>query len=133
MTFRQATLEDATTLYHWRLQDEQEPWWQGQPVTADQHRRWLTERINTPLVTILIWHENEQPAGTIRIDSNGELAYHATNPHAAVQMLTAARQYASRYGGRLKATVDQSDRTRIEQLRQAGFERYPTQFLAWRE
>ncbi len=104
--FRPATIDDADLLYQWRLKDETQPFYPG-ATTPAEHRAWLTARIDNPLVKILIWEENGQPAGTVRIESNGELSFHHTgNPD---EMLKAATAFAADYGGRLKATFDEGD------------------------
>jgi RimJ/RimL family protein N-acetyltransferase len=135
VSFRPAAISDAPLLYRWRQQAEEAAFWRGDPVDYQAHLRWLARRVDHPLVRLLIWEDDGEPVGpvgTVRIDSNGELAFHAETDAAAHRMLDAAHQYAADHGGRLKASVDQADREKIRQLQQAGFEKYPVVFLAYR-
>lgn len=133
--FRPARHHDAALLYWWRRQAEQKPWYNGQPLTRERHMQWLQERLDNPLVEILIWQERGHPAGMVRIDSNGELAFHVDQDAPAGttrRMLHAATHYADQHGGRLKVTLDQANHTQRDQLLQAGFARYPAVLLAWK-
>ena len=127
MSFRPATLDDAYILYRWRKADELEPVYQGTKTTPGKHIVWLQQRLDNPLVRILIWERNGQPAGTVRIDSGGELSFHAQDPTTAVKMLRATHRYAQDYGGRLKVVLDQDD-GRNEILVRAGFLEYDARF-----
>lgn len=126
--FRPAIMDDAALLYAWRLAAEQAEWWQGAPVSFREHSAWLRARIDNPLVKVLIWEVDGQPTGTVRIDSGGELALHGGDQ----AMLEAACAYASEYGGRLKATVDEADTETVVRLLRAGFDVYPVTFMAYR-
>lgn len=138
MTFRPATLADTDTLYRWRLEAEDEAaaggWWQGQPTTVDRHLHWLIDRVTNRLVQVLIWEEKGKPVGMVRIDSNGELAYHVPAEHRGrgveQRMLAAAVKHTDMYGGRLKAVIDEDDVERTNVLLAAGFRKYPAVFLA---
>ena len=127
MSFRPATLDDAYILYRWRKHDEQQPAYEGHKTTARDHIVWLQQRIDNPLVRILIWEHNGEPAGMVRIDSGGEIAFHAQNTTTAVKMLRAAHRFADQYGGRLKVVLDQDDE-RNEILVRAGYLEYPARF-----
>ncbi len=122
--FRAATMNDAGLLYAWRIKAELAVDY-PRPTTYEAHLAWLGDRIDNPLVRILIWGADE---GTVRIDSNGELTFHADDDDVAVEMLKAAVIYANEYGGRLKVTADPGD-LRIHALREAGFDLYPSMFL----
>jgi hypothetical protein len=113
---RPATRADAALLYAWRIEDEQGDWYDQPHTSYPDHVQWLNARINNPLINIWIWEADDQPVGMVRIDSNGELAFHGDD-----LMLRAA---ISAYGGRLKATVDEAD-PRVQTLEKAGFVRYP--------
>lgn len=132
MTFRPATIHDAPLLHQWRFQAESQPWYHGQRTTYEQHLNWLRPRINNPLVDVLIWLEDGDPAGMVRIESNGELAFHVDTDEIAVGMLRATEVYARNHGGRLKATVDLDDVDADAALHDAGFVRYPATFFAWK-
>ncbi len=132
--FRQAKLADAPLLLAWRKQAEQADHWTGTPVTPTRHLAWLRARVANPVIQLLIWEENGKPAGMVRIDSNGELAFHAQTDATAVAMLqAAARRYMGEYGGRLKASVDETDTRTWRLLEQAGFVTHPdVRFLTCR-
>ncbi len=134
MTFRPATIHDAPLLHQWRFQAESQPWYHGHRTTYEQHLNWLRPRINNPLVHLLIWLENSEPAGMVRIESNGELAFHVDTDDelAAVNMLRAATHYARDHGGRLKACYDQADLRTTMRLTAAGFKDYPASFCAFK-
>ncbi len=125
--FRAATMDDAQLLYDWRLEAELAVDY-PRLTTYDAHLLWLQDRIDNPLVRILIWGLGE---GTVRIDSNGELTFHADDDDVAVAMLQAATAYADEYGGRLKVTMDPGD-LRTYALREAGFDFYPSMFLCFK-
>jgi hypothetical protein len=132
VSFRAATIRDAGLLYRWRCESEQQPWWAGTRTSYGDHLRWLVGRHANPLVKLLVWEEDGEPVGTVRIDSNGEVAFDAMTGEAAGRMLEAVHEYAAGYGGRLKASVDQADRDKIRLLQAAGFEKFPVAFLAYR-
>ncbi len=125
--FRAATMDDAHMLYEWRRAAELAVDY-PRPTTYDAHCEWLRERIDNPSVRILIWGDDE---GTVRIDSNGELTFHAAVHEVAVEMLEAATAYADEYGGRLKVTLDPGD-LGIYALCEAGFDLYPSIFLCFK-
>lgn len=125
--FRPATIDDAELLYVWRMKAEEADVYEGS-TTFDEHLDWLRARLDNPLVHVLIWGNDQ---GMVRIDSNGEVAFHASDTGTAVAMLRAIGEYAAAYGGRLKATVDQRD-WRGTCLVQAGFDVYPATFLCLR-
>jgi len=132
VSFRNATLDDAPILYSWRRQAESKRWYKGRKTTAAAHLDWLARRLNNPLVRILIWQNGVTPAGMVRIDSNGEIAFHAVDDDTAVRMLKATHVYASQYGGRLKATVDRGNPDR-KLLAHAGYRDYPAAFMAYKK
>jgi hypothetical protein len=126
MTFRPATVHDADHFWQWRQQAEQAPWYIGQRTTYDTHLEWFLNRLSK--ITLLIW-ESLLGTGIVRIESNGELAFDATNPRAMLEELL---PYAEMYGGRLKVTVDDGDTVKQRALEQAGFVEYPVKFYAYR-
>ncbi len=135
--FREARLEDTALLYRWRLEAEREGsdggWWQGTPTTLLTHTRWL-ER-NLGVVTLLIWDENGEPSGTVRVESNGELSFHVPKPlrkQVTRRMLLSAKRLSDDHGGRLKATVDASNYEAWMALLDAGFVEFPVKFLCYR-
>lgn len=132
MTFRPATYDDAALLLRWRRADENNGWYEGHNTAIEEHVRWLALRLKSPLVKLLIWEEHGKPVDTVRIDSNGEVAFHCENDKAAVRMLHATRDYAKDYGGRLKATVDTGNSRSWELLARAGFTEHPCRFLAYK-
>lgn len=127
--FREATIADAGLLFSWREQAERNHWFEGQPVTYDNHLRWLTERVSNPLVHLLIWDHDGDPHGMVRIDSAGEVAFFNPDDEDAVAMLKAAAVYVGEHSGRLKATVDRFDARSVRLLMEAGFRVYPATFL----
>lgn len=130
---RAADMRDAPLLLSWRKQAERADFWQGVPVSATGHLAWLRARVANPLVKLLIWQENGEPAGMVRIDSNGELAFHADDDKVALRMLKAAQRFAPEYGGRLKANVDEGDKHTWRLLEQAGFATCPAvRFLLYK-
>ena len=131
MSFRPATPVDTALLFAWRRQAEHASWYQGKRIRAKDHCEWLQARLDNPLVKVLVWQE-DGPVGMVRIDSNGELAFHCADNQACVRMLQAAREYAADYGGRLKAAVDSEDVRSWEMLARAGFVEYPARFLVYK-
>lgn len=127
MSFRPATLEDADQLFFWRLRDLAGLGFQGKMPSLEAHHHWLTDRIRNPLVRLLIWEDDDVPSGAVRVDSNGEFAFHGDDP----DMLQAATWLAALYGGRLKATLDAHD-PKQALLEQAGFTGYPASALIYR-
>jgi len=132
MSFRQARRSDTRQLYEWRLQDEAQRWYEGRSITYETHARWVEQRLRNPLVRILIWEDDNTPTGMVRIDSNGELTFHARDDATAIRMLKATRVYANENGGRLKATLDTSNIHARKLLARAGFQEYQTTFLAYK-
>ncbi len=132
MSLRPATLRDATLLYTWRQQDEarghHHGYRQGPTINRAEHNLWLAARLDNPLVRLLIWELQGNPAGVVRIDSNGELAFYGGDP----DMLTAAKTFRPFYGNRLKATVDRDDDLRCELLLAAGYTEWPARFFVAR-
>jgi hypothetical protein len=126
--FRDATIDDAALLYDWRCSSESVPWWNGKPVSFFEHKAWLEQRISDSLVKVLVWEDAGEPAGMVRIDSNGEVAFYGGSPG----MLEALHPYAAEYGGRLKVTLDEDDIGGAAVLRNAGFVEYPARFLAYK-
>lgn len=125
MTFRPATPDDTLLTHRWRTQAEQQAWYGGQDTQLEQHRSWLRERIDNPLVHILIWEQNGDAKAVVRIDSDGSLTYHADRDADDEAMLRAAiAEYAPAHGGRLKATVDAAN-PQAKALARAGFSEYP--------
>lgn len=131
MSFRDATMDDAPLLYRWRREHEVGGWYRKPPTSFHQHSHWLAQRIDNPLVEVLIWEEDGASMGSVRIDSNGELAFDAHIGCDVGAMLKAAAVYARFYGGRLKANVDDND-PRAAFLERAGFSEYPVRFLAYK-
>ena len=134
MSFRPSDAADRGTLYRWRREQEQdghqEGWYNGAATTTVQHSIWFRHALAH--AQILIWEDiYGEPVGYLRIDSNGELSFY---PHtlAAVPMLKAAHPFADRYGGRLKATVDEANVQASEALDQAGYTRAPVSFHVYR-
>lgn len=133
--FRPARLADAALLYLWRRQAEHAAWYHGPGTRRAEHWHWLKTRLQNPLISILIWPSQGRPHGMVRIDSNGELAFHVADdaPDGTAQrMLQAATAYAGEHGGRLKVTLDQANQQQRDQLLAAGFREYPAVFLAWK-
>ena len=128
--FRPATLDDTGRLYRWRLEDELAADYPA-ATTFNDHHRWLCARIANPLVRLLVWEHDGKPTGMVRVDSNGELAYHSTDSAQTEPMLRAALEYAAWYGGRLKATLDADD-LKTTDLRDTGFTSYPAVALIYR-
>ncbi len=131
MTFRTAQISDTNLLLQWRHQDESADWYEANPTKHYEHKEWLWQRLNNPLIRILIWEEASVPVGTVRIDSNGELTHHAENDQVAERMLRAVHDYAHHYAGRLKVTLDADD-PRAAQLEAAGFTQYPARALIYK-
>jgi len=77
VSFREATIHDADLLYRWRIIDESRPHYAGTPTSFIAHRQWLYSRLAMAGVRIRVWMEGGTPAGMVRIDSNGELAFYA--------------------------------------------------------
>jgi len=132
MSFRNATIDDAPLIYRWREREERQTWWNGKPISYRSHTTWLRARLQNPLIKLRIWEENNQPVGMIRIDSNGEIAFHAINHDVATRMLHASHEYADEYGRRLKALLDEADREKIRALQEAGFTSSPVTYLDYR-
>lgn len=126
MSFRPATIDDAELLFVWRMKDEQAVAY-ARPSNFDEHLDWLRDRLNNRLVHVLIWEQHGKPVGTVRIDSNGELAFHSELDDP-VPMINAVHDYARLYGGRLKATTDRSD-PKFLSLLGSGFVEYPAKSL----
>ncbi len=131
MTFRTAQISDTQLLLEWRHQDETADHYHGPTAKHYEHKEWLWQRLNNPLIRILIWEEAGIAVGTVRIDSNGELTHHAQTDDVAERMLRAVHDYAQHYAGRLKVTLDADD-PRVDQLLAAGFTQYPAQALIYK-
>lgn len=130
--FRFAGPDDEDLLFRWRREQERtgrrEGWYHGRATSRSVHHRWFRDRT---VVEILIWERAGRPLGYVRIDSNGELSFF---PHSmeAVPMLAATWAFADRYGGRLKATVDEANIAASEALEAAGFAACPVSFHVYR-
>lgn len=131
MTFRDATPADADLLYDWRQADLRAAGLEPQALSFEAHRDWLWMRSANPLVRVLIWEQEGVPLGMVRLDSNGELAFHAEPECDAAAMLRAALPLADVYGGRLKVTLDASD-PKVALLKAAGFSSFPATALVYR-
>lgn len=130
-SFRPATQADSSLLYEWRQQAEAAPWYEAEPTSREDHDRWFNARVDDPLVHLLIWEDDEGPLGTVRIDSNGEVAFWSPDLDQNAEMLSAATFYADQYGGRLKITLDQDDVASMVALNRAGFRTYPARTLVY--
>lgn len=129
MTFRPATLEDEEFFWYWREAAERRHWYEGRVTTRAEHGRWFRARIGR--LTMLVWEMLGVSEGVVRIDSNGEVAFHA-NPSLMAEMLEELKPYAAEYGGRLKVTVDKQDRASERALQEAGFTEFPVTFFAYK-
>lgn len=127
--FRPATTDDADFFWYWRERAEAEPWYGGSVTDYDAHLAWFLDRLGR--IELLIWIYDGRPAGAVRIDSNGEVAFSA-NPLLASRMLGELKAFAANYGGRLKVTVDAADRASAKALKDAGFREYPVRFFCYR-
>ncbi len=133
MSFRPADEQDEEFFLHWRLRAENHGreggWWDGEPVTPQAHHEWFIRRLRQ--ATMLVWYYDKRPAGAVRIDSNGEVAFDA-HPWLTAKMLEELKPYAAEYGGRLKVTVDRADAETSKKLRAADYREYPVRFHAYR-
>lgn len=128
--FRPADLSDLDLLLRWRNEDEQKGidggWYKGQLTTRAEHQQWFIPNQER----IAIWVEQEA-VGMVRIESDGSIAFHAPEG-VAVRMLRATHPLCGRYGGRLKAVVDEADTERQVALERAGFTEFPAKFYAYK-
>lgn len=127
--FRPATSDDVDFFWHWRELAEAEDWYGGNRTDYDDHVAWYLDRLGK--INLLVWYFDKRPAGCVRIDSNGEVAF-AAHPLLTSKMLEELRPWAKANGGRLKVTLDAGDRDGAKALRDAGFREYPVKFFAWR-
>ncbi len=132
MTFRAATRLDIDLLHGWRTVAERKPWYVGKVTLKASHMSWLLPRLRDSLVQVRIWEELGEPVGMVRVDSNGELAFHANSSKVAARMLKAALPY-SKLHGRLKAAVDPEDVEKCGQLLMAGFVECPVRFFVYKD
>ncbi len=134
---RPAHMVDADLLYEWRQHDENNDWWQGNPVEWDKHLDWLIPRLLSPVVDLWIGDVDGIPVGQARLDSNGELAFSIDKGHRGkgygtqlVKKATAAA--AAGPWGRVKANVDLSNEASIRTLTAAGYVLRPdVGFMRW--
>lgn len=134
MSLRPATKNDEALFLYWRARAEREGreggWYQGQATTKRQHHHWYQDRLQH--ATLLVWTPfPTKPAGVARIDTNGEIAFHA-DPKVAPLLLDELKPYALEHGGRLKATIDHGNTAAAKALEQAGFREYPVRFFCYR-
>lgn len=129
MSFRPATTDDADFFWYWRERAEAAPWYVSARTEYDDHVSWFLDRIGR--VEMLVWIFGGRPAGTARIDSNGEVSF-LCNPMLGSRLLDELKVYAPLYGGRLKVTLDAADRASAKALKDAGFREYPVKFYCYR-
>lgn len=128
MSFRPATTDDADFFWYWRERAEEEPWYGGPKTDYDDHLAWFLDRLGR--IDLLVWLYDGRPAGAVRIDSNGEVAFDC-NPLLTARLMTEVKAYAKKYG-RLKVTIDEADRASAKGLRDAGFRQFPVKFFHYR-
>lgn len=121
-------------LYQWRAQDEQDDWYQGQPVSRESHETWFRARLHNPLVHLWIAEEDGARIGTARVDSNGELTITVAPPQRGrglgTKITVAVCALAE---GRVKASIDESNAAGITAAERAGFRHRPDiRFFLWR-
>jgi hypothetical protein len=129
MTFRPATIDDEDFFWYWRERAEFAYWYGGAKTTREQHGEWFRTRLDR--ITMLVWERPDRgPAGIVRVESNGELAFDA-QPSLMVRLLEEFKPYASDFG-RFKVTVDDGDKTKARALKAAGFVESPVRFFCYR-
>lgn len=128
MSFRPATSDDADFFWYWRERAESADWYIAAKTAYEDHVEWFLERLGR--IQLLVWNYEGRPAGAVRIDSNGEVAFHC-NPLLGARLLGELKTYAKVHG-RLKVTVDEADRASAKALRDAGFRQYPVKFFCYR-
>ena len=126
--FRPAAFADEQLFYAWRQRDESGDWWHGTPTDTFTHHDWFAERLNVS--TLLVWLDNGKPAGCVRIDPNGEVAFQTARDRE-LELLDDLKDYADRVGRKLKFTVDLDD-PKCESLWRAGFVESSVRFFAYR-
>lgn len=129
MTFRPATADDEGFFYFWREAAEQRYWYAGRRTSRHEHTQWFQARLGR--ITMLVWEHANEPHGVVRIDTNGEVAFHGT-PTLMAEMLEELKPYAAEYGGRLKVTLDRQDKASGRALEEAGYSEYPVRFFAYK-
>lgn len=135
MSFRRASWpDDVDLLLRWRNEDEQKAieggWYDGALTTPREHRQWWTRTHSGASVKILIWRNRRVDSGMIRVDSNGELAFHGDLVEMTNERMLG--KLARDHGGRLKATIDTADTERGDALLASGFVEMPARFFRYR-
>lgn len=129
MSFRPATLGDEKLFYALRLLDEaagdQAGWRKGDMTTPDTHHKWFTARLVSCSVRMLVWNDGKTDAGTVRIETNGEVTFQAAHAKQTL-LLNELRTYTGR--SKMKFTVDKGD-PKAESLERAGFVESPVRFF----
>lgn len=128
MSFRLAVAADEELFWYWRERSERAHWYDGPKTTRADHGQWFRDRLDR--ITMLVWSFNGEASGTVRVDSNGEVAFD-THPSLMTAMLRELMPYASDFG-RFKVTVDRGDKTKARALEAAGFEEFPVRFFGYR-
>lgn len=137
MDLRPAHATDAELLYEWRQSDENNHWWEGNPVEWEKHLDWLLPRLVSPVVSLWVGEVDGVPVGQARLDSNGELAFSIDSGLRGrgygTEIVRLATREAERAGwGRVKACVDLSNEASVRTLRSAGYAlRDDVGFMRW--
>ena len=129
MSLRSADDRDCEVTWRWRLADERRGHYLGLPTTYATHESWFARNRDR----IQIWDVNGEPAGMVRVESDGTVHFSCeTSELEAVAMIRAALGAVRRHGGRLKALVDASDEFRTTVFRRAGFVEFPARAMIYK-
>lgn len=114
MILRPASIDDADLLFAWRndLLTRQTSI-SGEPVDEAEHQTWLSEVLADPSRTIFVASVEDEPVGTLRIDSEGdvsELSWTISPDHRGKGFGTEMVQLGvARAGGTVKAVIKESN------------------------
>ena len=126
LRFRLANVNDEELLFHWRKDDEDNSWWQGEGVTRSGHSTWLDMMlVPHPLTKLYVVETARNPIGQVRIDSNGEISFSVDKRWRGqgygAQMVKEATLRNCYNGGRIKANADRSNEAGIKTMLKADF------------
>ena len=129
LVLRRVRLDDAQLLYQWRANDEtQADWWKGKPVSWNEHRLWLADRLDSPSVKLWIAEVDGEPVGQARLDSNGELSVSVAKDKRGLgaELIRLASEEAPSLGHqRVKACIDETNFAARRAFEKSGFVHRP--------
>ena len=133
MSLREAAASDSRLLWTWRNDDNTRIWFfKPEPVTYDEHRTWLAEKLRDPAARLLVIQDDrQQDIGQARLDLDNEkgaeiaisIDKSARNKGYGALALSLTCKYAAEKLGveRVTARIKAGNQASIRAFTQAGF------------